>query len=257
MKQMTRLACLVGLAGLALVAGTGCSKTVEGGAGSKSSQQGQKSSLAPGGSSQGLTDAGIRESNLSQGGQGGQGGSSGPGAALPNAGGLGPDSGPLRGFEPLGQGGKAGEEALSSGGNAPLMAKADSGQSAAGLTEQMQREEALTAAAGLQDVFFAFDSWQISDAGKQALAKNAEWLKTNGDKRLRIEGHCDERGTGAYNFELGRKRANAVRNYLVELGVGGNQLNMTSYGKTRPFCKDHDESCYQQNRRSHVVVSVK
>lgn len=251
MKHMTRLACLMGVAGLTLVVGTGCSKTVEGGAGSKSSQQGQRSSLTPGGSSQGFTDAGIRESNL------GQGGSSGPSSSLPSAGGLGPDSGPLRGFEPLGQGGKAGEEKLASGGSAPLMAKADSGQAAAGLTEQMQREEALTAAAGLQDVFFAFDSWQISDDGKQALVKNAEWLKANGDKRLRIEGHCDERGTGAYNFELGRKRANAVRNYLVELGAGSNQLNTTSYGKTRPFCRDHDESCYQQNRRGHIVVSVK
>ena len=246
MKHMTRLACLMGLVGLTLVVGTGCSKTVEGGAGSKSSQQGQKSSLTPGGSSQGLTDAGIRESNLGQG-----------SSALPNAGGLGPDGGPLRGFEPLGQGGKAGEEKLAAGGSAPLMAKADSGQAAAGLTEQMQREEALTAAAGLQDVFFAFDSWQIPDGGKQALAKDADWLKSNPDKRLRIEGHCDERGTGAYNFELGRKRANAVRNYLVDLGVGGNQLVMTSYGKTRPFCKDHEESCYQQNRRGHVVVSVK
>jgi peptidoglycan-associated lipoprotein len=137
------------------------------------------------------------------------------------------------------------------------MAKADSGQAAGSLADQIQREETLTAAAGLQDVFFPFDSWQIPDGGKQALAKDADWLKSNPDKRFRIEGHCDERGTGAYNFELGRKRANAVRNYLIELGIGVNQLSMTSYGKTRPFCKDHDETCYQQNRRGHIVVSVK
>ncbi|MBI5854300.1 MAG: OmpA family protein [Nitrospirae bacterium] len=177
--------------------------------------------------------------------------------SLPNVAGLGPDSGPLKGFESVGPGGKAGEERLAGSGSGPLMAKADSGQAAGSLAEQIQREESLTAAAGLQDVFFAFDSWQIPDGGKQALAMDADWLKTNPDKRLRIEGHCDERGTGAYNFELGRKRANAVRNYMVELGVKGQQLNITSYGKTRPFCKDHEESCYQQNRRGHLVVSVK
>jgi peptidoglycan-associated lipoprotein len=246
---MKRLAYLVGVSGITLLIGTGCAKTIEGGAGSKSSQQGQTSSLTPGGASSGLTDAGIREQNLSQ---------SGSGGGLPNTGGLGPDSGPLRGFEPVTPGGKAGEEQLASGGSGPMMAKADTGgQPGGALSEQIQREEALTAAAGLQDVFFAFDSWQIPDNGKQALAKNADWLKSNPDKRLRIEGHCDERGTGAYNFELGRKRANAVRNYLIELGATGNQLNMTSYGKTRPFCKDHEEACYQQNRRGHVVVSVK
>ncbi len=245
MKRTMSLAYLVGLSGIALVIGSGCTKTIEGGAGSKSSQQG---SLTPGGSGSGLTEAGIREQNLGQ---------SGAGRALPNAGGLGPDGGPLRGFEPVGPGGKAGEERLAGGGSAPLMAKADSGQAGESLAEQIQREEALAVAAGLQDVYFSFDSWQIPDNGKQALAKNADWLKANPDKRLRIEGHCDERGTGAYNFELGRKRANAVRNYLVELGIGTHQINMTSYGKTRPFCKDHDESCYQQNRRGHVVVSVK
>lgn len=247
MERTIRFACLVGLSGLTLMIGSGCAKTVEGGAGSKSSQQGQVSSLTPGGIS-GLTDAGIKEQNLSRPGTGG---------GLPNAGGLGPDSGPLRGFEPVGPGGKAGEERLAGGGSAPLMAKADSGQAAGSLADQIQREETLTAAAGLQDVFFPFDSWQIPDGGKQALAKDADWLKSNPDKRFRIEGHCDERGTGAYNFELGRKRANAVRNYLIELGIGVNQLSMTSYGKTRPFCKDHDETCYQQNRRGHVVVSVK
>lgn len=248
MERMIRLACILGVAGLTLMTGTGCEKSVKGGAGSKSSEQGQTSSLVPGGTSKGLTDSGMKEQNLSRPGAGG---------SLPSVGGLGPDSGPLKGFESVGPGGKAGEERLAGGGSGPLMAKADSGQAAGSLAEQIQREESLTAAAGLQDVFFAFDSWQIPDGGKQALAMDADWLKTNPDKRLRIEGHCDERGTGAYNFELGRKRANAVRNYMVELGVKGQQLNITSYGKTRPFCKDHEESCYQQNRRGHVVVSVK
>ena len=247
MERAIRLACFLGLAGLTLM-GVSCTKSVQGGAGSKSSEQGRTSSLVPGGTSTGPTDSGLKEQNLPRPSAGG---------SVPSVGGVGSDSGPLKGFEPVGPGGQAGEERLAGGGSGPLMAKADSGQAADSLTEQLQREESLTAAAGLQDVFFGFDSWEIPDGGKQSLALNADWLKTNPDKRLRIEGHCDERGTGAYNFELGRKRANAVLNYMVALGVKGQQLKITSYGKTRPFCKDHDESCYQQNRRGHVVVSVK
>ena len=66
-----------------------------------------------------------------------------------------------------------------------------------------------------------------------------------------------ERGTLAYNLVLGEKRAKAVRNYLVELGVGANRLAVVSYGKERPFCNERSESCYQQNRRGHVVVRSK
>ena len=71
---------------------------------------------------------------------------------------------------------------------------------------------------------------------------------------MKVEGHCDERGTAAYNLVLGEKRAKAVRNYLVELGVGADRLSIVSYGKERPFCNERAESCYQQNRRGHLVV---
>lgn len=125
------------------------------------------------------------------------------------------------------------------------------------LAEEMRREQVATAAAGLRDVFFAYDSWKITEEAKQALSADAEWIRANPTTMLKIEGHCDERGTQAYNLVLGEKRAKAVRNYLAELGVGAGRLTVVSYGKERPFCKEHDESCYQQNRRGHIVVRSK
>jgi peptidoglycan-associated lipoprotein len=124
-------------------------------------------------------------------------------------------------------------------------------------TEEMRQEAAATAGTGLQDVFFAFDSWTILDGGKQALGADAQWLKANDGKALTIEGHCDERGTQAYNLVLGERRAKAVRSYLVDLGVDAKRLTVTSYGKDRPFCREHSEDCYQQNRRGHLVLRVK
>ncbi|MBI5673929.1 MAG: OmpA family protein [Nitrospirae bacterium] len=75
--------------------------------------------------------------------------------------------------------------------------------------------------------------------------------------RLKIEGHCDERGTTDYNIVLGDKRAKAARSYLAEVGVNPKQLAIVSFGKERPFCFDRDESCYQQNRRGHMLLPTK
>jgi len=138
-------------------------------------------------------------------------------------------------------------------GSGTMLAKADPG-SAGRQMDEMRAEQAASAAAGLRDVFFAYDSWTISEEGRQALSRDAEWLRANHGALLKIEGHCDERGTSAYNLVLGEKRAKSVRNYLVELGIGANRLSVVSYGKERPFCNEHAESCYQQNRRGHLVV---
>lgn len=123
--------------------------------------------------------------------------------------------------------------------------------------QEMQEEAAATAAAGLQDVFFAFDSWKITEAAKRALEADAQWLKANRTQMITIEGHCDERGTQAYNLVLGEKRAKAVRNYLIDLGIDPARLAVASYGKDRPFCREHTEDCYRQNRRGHLVLRVK
>jgi peptidoglycan-associated lipoprotein len=134
-----------------------------------------------------------------------------------------------------------------------LYAKADPSVANRQLQE-MRAEQRATAAAGLHDVFFGYDSWTISEEGRRALVRDAEWLRTHGHALVKIEGHCDERGSSSYNLVLGEKRAKSVRNYLLELGVRQERLSVVSYGKERPFCLNHSESCFQQNRRGHLVV---
>ena len=144
------------------------------------------------------------------------------------------------------------EERLSSEANT-MTAQADSGLADRQMGE-VRTEQAAAEAAGLRDVFFAYDSFVITEDARHALSHDAEWIKAHPGVQLKIEGHCDERGTSAYNLVLGEKRAKVVRNYLVELGVSSNQLAVVSYGKERPFCMDHSESCYSQNRRGHIVI---
>ena len=120
--------------------------------------------------------------------------------------------------------------------------------------DEMRAEQNATAAAGLRDVFFGYDSWNISEEGRQALTRDAEWLRLHPAVQLKVEGHCDERGSTTYNFVLAEKRAKSVRNYLNELGIRPDRFTVVSYGKERPFCKDRSEDCYQQNRRGHLVV---
>jgi peptidoglycan-associated lipoprotein len=139
------------------------------------------------------------------------------------------------------------EERLGSG---SMLAKVDPSSSAGRQMDEFRAEAALS------DVFFAYDSWAISEEGRQVLSRNAEWMKSNPGVLVKVEGHCDERGTAAYNLVLGEKRAKAARNYLVELGVNANRLSVVSYGKERPSCNEHAESCYQQNRRGHLVVKT-
>lgn len=109
----------------------------------------------------------------------------------------------------------------------------------------------------LADVFFDFDQFAIRSAAVPVLEKNAELLKqTYKNASVLIEGHCDERGTGEYNLELGKRRAQAVKEYLVDLGIEENRLHIASYGKERPFCSESTPSCWQNNRRGHFVRRV-
>lgn len=120
---------------------------------------------------------------------------------------------------------------------------------------ELTPEEKAAVEAGLQDVFFGYDQWTLSEAGIEALTHDAAYLKNHPGVMLKIEGHCDERGTTDYNMVLGDKRAKAARSYLAEVGVNSKQLAIVSFGKERPFCFDRDESCYQQNRRGHMLLS--
>ncbi|GJL57717.1 MAG: hypothetical protein NPIRA03_05740 [Nitrospirales bacterium] len=108
----------------------------------------------------------------------------------------------------------------------------------------------------VQDIYFAFDSWNISSRAAKYLEEGAQWLQANPGKVLTIEGHCDQRGTQDYNLVLGKKRAEAAREYLVNLGVQPDRIKIVSYGKERPFCQNDSEDCFQENRRNHMVVRV-
>jgi len=106
----------------------------------------------------------------------------------------------------------------------------------------------------LSDVFFDFDKYNLSSEAKSTLEANARELKRVGDSNITIEGHCDERGTKAYNLALGDKRAGAAKDYLVSLGVTASRITTISYGKERPFDSGHDESAWAKNRRGHFVT---
>ena len=118
------------------------------------------------------------------------------------------------------------------------------------------RPSEFQANANLKDVFFDFDKYDIRPNDAKMLDTNATWLKSN-DNLVLIEGHCDERGTNEYNLALGERRAKAAMNYLVAQGVQASRITIISYGKERPTCTEHSESCWAQNRRAHFLVKAR
>jgi len=106
---------------------------------------------------------------------------------------------------------------------------------------------------GVHDAFFDFDRADIRSDAREMLSQTAEYLKANSSIRVTIEGHCDERGSTEYNLGLGDRRAAAVKEYLVSLGISADRMNTVSFGKEKPFCMEHNETCWQQNRRGHFV----
>jgi len=86
------------------------------------------------------------------------------------------------------------------------------------------------------------------------LDASAQWLNSNANYLLLIEGHCDERGTNDYNLALGDRRAKAAMNYLVAQGVKSDRITIVSYGEERPACTDHNEACWAKNRRSQFLI---
>ena len=120
--------------------------------------------------------------------------------------------------------------------------------------QQVSEEEMFNK--NIQDAYFDFDKATIRSDAAQALQHDADFLKQHPDIKFTIEGHCDERGSEEYNLGLGDRRATAVKNYLVNLGVSGDNITTLSYGKDRPFCTEHTEACWQQNRRGHLVYGT-
>lgn len=107
----------------------------------------------------------------------------------------------------------------------------------------------------LEDIYFDYDRFSIRNDAISVLQENAQTLALGlSNSKIVIEGHCDQRGTESYNMVLGERRANAVREFLVDLGVPSEKLQIVSYGKEKPFCTDQNEECWQENRRGHFVV---
>ncbi|HEX8960057.1 MAG TPA: peptidoglycan-associated lipoprotein Pal [Geobacteraceae bacterium] len=121
--------------------------------------------------------------------------------------------------------------------------------------ETPQEQGQAMAEATLKRILFDFDSYILSGAARDILAKNADYLlKKNLTGKVQIEGHCDERGSDEYNLALGEKRAKAALNYLVSLGVPADRLSFISYGKEKPLDPGHDEAAWAKNRRDEFVV---
>jgi len=109
----------------------------------------------------------------------------------------------------------------------------------------------------LGDAFFAYDQSTLTDTAEQALQRDAQWLQRWPQTVIRVDGHCDERGTPEYNMALGTSRAKTVKEYLTSLGVKADRIQIRSLGKDAPFCNGDDESCWSQNRRGHFIITAK
>ncbi len=106
----------------------------------------------------------------------------------------------------------------------------------------------------VKDVYFDYDKYDIRADAQATLDADARALAQRPGIRFTIEGHCDERGSEKYNLALGDRRANAVKEYLVKVGVSPDRIDTISYGKERQTCSEHTEACWQQNRRGHLVI---
>ncbi|MEO6212720.1 MAG: OmpA family protein [Vicinamibacterales bacterium] len=109
----------------------------------------------------------------------------------------------------------------------------------------------------LVDVHFGYDAIDLNDEARAALQKDLQWLNRWKSTKVMVEGHADSRGTNEYNLALGERRADAVRDYLVSLGLAADRITMVSKGEEQPFCSEESESCWHQNRRGHFIITAK
>jgi len=105
----------------------------------------------------------------------------------------------------------------------------------------------------VKDIYFDYDKYDVSPAQQSSVRTTAQFLAAHPGIRFSVEGHCDERGSTEYNLALGDNRANAVKSALVQAGIPTDRIRTISYGKEKPFCSEHTEDCWQQNRRGHFV----
>ena len=114
--------------------------------------------------------------------------------------------------------------------------------------------------ARIEDAYFDYNQHTLRPDAINALQADStelrDILKDFPDYKLTIKGNCDERGSAEYNLVLGDARAKAAKDYLVQVGISGDQLSIISYGKDRPVCQEHDGACWQKNRRIHIVAMM-
>lgn len=103
-----------------------------------------------------------------------------------------------------------------------------------------------------RSVYFPFDVSAIQDDDKPIVEAHGKYLSEHPDRKVRVEGNCDERGSGEYNLALGQRRADSVKKMLILSGANASQIDAVSYGKEKPVCTEHNEACWKQNRRSDI-----
>lgn len=124
-----------------------------------------------------------------------------------------------------------------------------------GVTETPVTEQVSYKVSDLTRVHFDFDSYVLTAKARRTLAQNAEVLKALSGVKVRIEGHCDERGSDEYNLALGERRAQAAMNYMATLGVPSSRMSTISYGEEKALDPGHDEAAWAKNRRAEFVAN--
>jgi peptidoglycan-associated lipoprotein len=115
----------------------------------------------------------------------------------------------------------------------------------------------LNAEMPLADVFFEYDMSTLRPDAQTTLQANVTWMKRWPSVRVSVEGHADSRGTSEYNLALGDRRAKAIRDYMISLGIADNRVLAISKGEESPLCMDDNEGCWSRNRRGHTVITAK
>ena len=116
---------------------------------------------------------------------------------------------------------------------------------------QAEKERAARQEFVNENVYFGFDDASLTKKARQILREKVQWLRNHPDRDVLIEGHCDERGTKEYNMALGQRRAQSIKNYLVNAGIDPSRLETISYGEERPLDPRHNEMAWAKNRRGH------
>ena len=117
--------------------------------------------------------------------------------------------------------------------------------------------EQINAQKPLSNVLFDYDKADLTEATRAVLQKNAEWMRRWASTKVQVEGHADSRGTTEYNLALGERRAAAVKDYLVSLGIAADRISIVSKGEEEPTCREEVETCWSQNRRGVFLVTAK